>query len=248
MSTDDTEQSPFTRPAFVWAAIVVGLVLVLGAVLAVHAMTTGKTTASPPTASGRPTAATSTPSPSTSSSEASVCGLSGTVMAGTLSKAPAATWAYEGTTAYPTSDTYGPGKTDANGVRYCFQHTPAGAVFAAANAVVQGSDAATAKPWLDYFAAAGPYRDTLLNSGGSGAAASGVRLTIEGFRLLSYDGTTARVDVAFRGSGSGSTVFGSGIYPLRWEGGDWKLAPTSASDLNMVAQIPDLAGYVSWGA
>ena len=113
MSTDDTEQSPFTRPAFVSAAIVVGLVLVLGAVLAVHAMTTGKATASPPTTSASPPAATSTPSPSTGTSEASVCGLPGTVTTGTLSSAPAAAWAYEGTTAYPTSDTYGPGKTDA---------------------------------------------------------------------------------------------------------------------------------------
>ena len=247
MSTDDTEQSPFTRPAFVWAAIVVGLVLVLGAILAVHAMTTGKTTASPPAASGRPTAATSTPSPSTGASQASVCGLSGTVMAGTLSKAPAATWAYEGTTAYPTSDTYGPGKTDANGVRYCFQHTPAGAVFAAANAVVQGSDSAVSGPWAKYVVADGQYRTELLSQVGTPSSTQGTRTTIAGFRVLDYDGTHATIDLAVTASTQGKNVTVSAVYSLIWQGGDWKISADVAKPLD-IASIPDLAGYVSWGA
>ncbi len=247
MSTDDTEQSPFTRPAFVWAAIVVGLVLVLGAVLAVHAMTAGKTTASPPAASGRPTAAPSTPSPSTGAAEASVCGLSGTVTTGTLSKAPAATWAYEGTTAYPTSDTYGPGKTDANGVRYCFQHTPAGAVFAAANALAQGSDPTVSADWVKYALGEGPFRAQLLAEAWTSSSSGGSRMGIAGFRLLSYDGKTAEVDLAVRGAASTGTVTVSGVYMLVWQGGDWKISADVAKPLD-IASIPDLAGYVSWGA
>jgi hypothetical protein len=247
MSSDDNEQNPFTRPAFVSAAIVVGLVVVLGAVLGIKALTAGnKDTAAAPTPSASPTATATQPSPNTGATEASVCGLSGAVMAGTLSTAPAAVWAYEGTTAYPTSKAYGPGATDGDGVRYCFQHSPAGAVFAAANAVVQGSDPAVSASWVKYAIGEGPFRTQLLAESGT-ASSSNPRMSIAGFRLLSYNGRAAEVDIAVRSATGSTTVTASGVYMLVWQGGDWKLSADVAKSLD-VAPIPDLAGYVFWGA
>lgn len=147
--------------------------------------------------------------------------------------------------AYPTSSKAGPADIK-SGVRTCFQHSPEGALFAAANAVVQGSDKATVKAWLDYFVT-GSARDEVLSAGAGSSTASGIRVKIVGFRVLAYDGSSARIDVAVRGSASGKTINLSMVYPLVWENGDWKLNVTDASAPIDVATIPDLAGYISWG-
>ena len=75
-----------------------------------------------------------------------------------------------------------------------------------------------------------------------------MRVEVAGFRLLAYDGQTARVDVAVRGATGGQTVNLSMVYLLVWEGGDWKLSVTDPNAPINVANIPDLAGYISWGA
>ncbi|MHA4915531.1 hypothetical protein, partial [Enterococcus faecium] len=90
--------------------------------------------------------------------------------------------------AYPTSPTYGPGKTAPEGYRYCFQHSPVGALFAAANALAQGSATGNNAAWSQYVLAAGPHRAELLAQGTTSSGTSGSRTTIQGFRLLSYDG------------------------------------------------------------
>ena len=70
-------------------------------------------------------------------------------------------------------------------------------------------------------------------------------MSIVGFRLLHYDGETARVDLAARASSQGQTVTVSGVYELIWQDGDWKISADVAEPLN-VATIPDLAGYIPW--
>ena len=50
-----------------------------------------------------------------------------------------------------------------------------------------------------------------------------MRLQVVGFRVLSYDGENARVDLAVRGSSEGTTVTASAVYKLVWEDGDWKI-------------------------
>jgi hypothetical protein len=246
MSTDDTEQNPFTRPAFVSAAVIVGLVLVLGAVLGIRAMTKGNQgAAASPASSSAPTASSASPT-STATADASVCGLPGAVMTGALSTAPPAVWAYQGTTAYPTSKSYGPAATTTGGVRYCFQHSPSGALLAAANALVQGSDPTVSADWVKYALGEGQYRAQVLANLGTSSSSSS-RLSIAGFRVLSYDGKTARVDLAARTASGTGTISVSGVYTLVWQGGDWKISADVAKPLD-TALIPDLAGYVPWGA
>lgn len=242
---DDSERSPFTRPAFLIAAVVVILIVAAGAVVIVLNTTRhdpSPTTEPTPTRSAAPTT-----EPSAAAGGASVCGLDGTEASASLTSAPAAKWAYENTTAYPTSNEFGPGDTTTEGVRFCFQHSPEGALFAATNAVAQGSDPSIASSWIEYFlAAAAPNRSQLV-SDVSSASSSTSRLRVAGFRLLAYADSTARVEIAVRASGSGNAVYGSVIYNLVWEAGDWKLLPTDVNNPLQMTQLPDLAGYVAWG-
>lgn len=250
MTTEDNEQSPFTKPGFIIAAVVVFLIVVLGVVIGFVNANRNDPEPAPSPSSPTNTSAAPTTEPSAVAGGASVCGLSGEVLSGSLTTAPEAKWDYQGTTAYPTSKEFGPGKTNSLGVRSCFQHSPEGAVLAAANATVQGSDSdpKMIKSWLNYFIAEGPKREAVLSQGaGAGTSGQGVRIQVAGFRLLAYDGETARVDIAVRGAANGQTVTLSMVYDLVWEGGDWKLKVSDASAPINVANIPDVAGYVTWG-
>lgn len=245
MATDDNEQNPFTRPGFIAAAVVVVLVVVLGLVIAIVNAT--RSDDPEPTPEPSPTTSTApTSDPSDVAGGASVCGLEGEELAGTLSTAPAADWAYQGTTAYPTSPEFGPGETSADGVRFCFQHSPTGALFMAANALVQGSDPAASQAWIEYALADGPYREELIGQVGDTSGSESTRMSLAGFRMLAYDGDTARVDLAVRASSEGQNLTLSGVYELVWQDGDWKISADVAQPLN-TATVPDLAGYITWG-
>lgn len=245
MAEDETTQSPFTRPWFIIAAVLVAVVVVAGVVLAIWTATRGD---DPPPAdpSPAPPAAPSA-TPTADAGGASICGLDGVELTGTVTTAPDAEWEYQDVYAYPVSTTAGPGETADEGYRYCFQHTPEGALFAAANVLVQGSALTTADAWFEYVLAPGPYRDQLVADQRSTqpTTTEGTRLSIVGFRVLAYDGTTARVDLAVRGSAQGTTLTLSGVYELVWEG-DWKVSTDMPAPMN-IAPIPDTAGYTPWG-
>ncbi len=243
MSIDSTEQtpSPFTRPGFITAALVVALVVVLGIVLAI--VNAGRNP--DPTSTTAPEA-TPTPAASSSSGDAeSICGLRGEELDGTVTTSPAADWQYVGTVAYPTSSTAGPGATDlAAGFGYCFQRSPEGALFAAAHALAVGF-APENRAWLEYVVAPGPFREELLTEG-TGSSSEGIRARIGGFRVLSYDGATARIDLAGEGSTPAGSMTFSVVYELTWHDGDWKIRADTATPFDF-SSIPNLAGYVTWG-
>lgn len=238
MASDGTS-TPWTQPKFLIAAILVIALIVLGVVLALSGRDEPAGGPSTPTT-------TSTASAPVNAGSESVCGLPGYADSGTLTTAPAAEWLFQGTTAYPTSSEYGPGGTSPEGVRYCFQHTPTGALFAAANAIVQGSFVDTSVPWIEYFLSMEtPNRDQLVNDTPMGSSEE-TRMNIVGFRVLAYDDQTARIDMAVRAVGAGNTVYGSAVYDLVWEAGDWKLLPVDASNPLRLAQLPDPSGYIAW--
>lgn len=240
MASDETS-TPWAQPKFLIAAVVVIALVILGVVLALS----GKDEP----AGGSSTPATTSSAPASAPVNAgaeSVCGLPGYADSGTLTSAPEAEWLFQSTTAYPTSSEYGPGATSPEGVRYCFQHTPAGALFAAANAVVQGSFVDTSVPWIKYFVSEQTAnRDQLVNDTPMGSSTE-TRMNIVGFRVLAYDGEEARIDMAIRAVGGGNTVYASAVYDLVWEDGDWKLLPVDASNPLRLAQIPDPSGYIVW--
>lgn len=245
MATDD-EPNPFTRPGFIAAAVVVALIVVLGIVLVIMNATRDGGPGPTPPPSPDTTTTAPTPDTTTAASDESICGLDGQVLTGTVTSAPDAEWKYQGTIGYPTSSTYGPGETTSEGVRYCFQHSPTGALFMAANAVAQGSDPTTSPQWATQALAAGRYRDELLAPVSGGSSPEGTRLTIAGFRILNYDGATARVDLGTRISSEGQNLTMSAVYELVWQDGDWKISSDVPAPID-AASIPDLAGYITWG-
>lgn len=250
MSSQDQSEtrSPFTRPGFLVAAVLVVAIVVVGVVVGILNATRAEDDpprTSPTTAAPTPSATTASPTDEPTADE-SVCGLEPGDSEGTLSSAPETEWHFQGTTAYPTSPTYGPGATDENGVRYCFQHSPEGALFAAANAVVQGSDAETSTDWINYFLSEdSPERDQLLDDVAAGSPSS-LRMTVAGFRLLNFDGDSANVDMAVEAVGGGNSTYASAVYDLVWEAGDWKLLPQDIDNPLRMAEIPDISGYVTW--
>lgn len=248
MSSSTSEKSPFTRPSFIAAAMVIALIVVSGVMIGVL-NATRKTPS--PAAPDAQSAIPSTPQvePSEAHGETSVCGLAGKVLEGRLPTGPTAEWQYQGTTAYPTSSEFGPGATDPAGFRYCFQHSPEGALFAAANALATATDQSLMPTWIEYFASKGANRDDLLSEGNVSKSTSnneGTRLKLTGFRLLAYNGNTARVDLAVHGSTPNGTVTLSMVYELVWQDGDWKLNTDSENPVN-VASIPNISGYVAFG-
>ena len=250
MSTEDNKaRNPFTTWYFIASAVAVGLIVVLGVVLAIlNSRDDGSSATPAPPVTTQTDAATGSSAPQTSQAaeSTSVCGLAGDDQSATLATAPEASWQYQGTTAYPTSSTFGPGRTDASGVRSCFQRSVTGALFAAANAVAQGTETSTAATWLDSFMTKDSPRDSL-NGAAGGDFESGVRANVTGFKVLDYTGTTASIDMAVTGSSTGQSVDLSMVYNLRWEDGDWKLVVTDPTNLINVSTIPNLAGYISWG-
>lgn len=245
MATEDEEKSPFTRPGFIVSAAVVGAIVVIGVIVGVNIALKPTPTPSP-SASEPSTSATPTPAEGVEGG-ASVCGLEGVVTDDAeITTMPQAEWKYEGAIAYPVNPEFGPAETAAEGYRYCFQRSPEGAVFASANATVQGSSPAIAGAWIDYFLSTkAPNRAELLegvSAGGSGSS----RVTIVGFRVLAYDGTTARIDIATQVMAQGKTVYGSAIYALVWEDGDWKLLPDDPATPLPFAVIPNASSYIPW--
>ena len=247
MATDETSQSPFTKPSFIIAAILMAFIIIFG--IAIVFINVAKRDVVPVPPETDQSSSTSSPPPTTPivEDDASICGLKGVVLEGSLPIAPETQWQYQDTIAYPISPQYGPGAVSDEGYRYCFQRSPEGALFMAGNAISQGTyDHQMAGAWLNYVVAEGPYREELLQDTGSAQSLSNGRLSIQGFRLLAYTGDTARVDIAVRATVNGQTVVFSGVYDLVWQSGDWKISTETPEPLNM-AQIPDVSGYIAWG-
>ncbi|MFF7684494.1 hypothetical protein ACFZA2_17220 [Microbacterium sp. NPDC007973] len=246
---DDTQQSPFARPGFIVGAVVVAALLITAVFLTVLNLNRGNDAAPPegnPSSSSSASAAP-TPSESAVAGGVSVCGLDGVELSGRVTTPPTAEWAYVRTVAYPTSKTYGPAATTSEGVPTCFQHSPTGALFAAATALAVPADPTLARAWIETALSSGTYRDKLLAEANTGSETSGVRLQLVGFKVLSYDGKTASIDLAVRGSTEGQTVTGSAVYALVWEDGDWKIDANNPAPFDF-ASIPDTSGYIAWGA
>jgi hypothetical protein len=248
-SDDSTGPNPYTRPGFLAAAALVIILAVVGVVLGIASLTRDDSNESTP-----PTPATTTPESQPSalpsdlastSASSSICGLEGEILSGTVTIAPTSGWDFQGTTAYPISTEHGPAEDTSDGVRSCFQRSPEGALFMAANAVVQGSDSETGLAWADYFLADGPYRDALLADVTYSDDAPESRMSIVAFRMLDYNGDSARVDIAARVSTQTATSTVSGVYELVWADGDWKIDTTTEEPIRY-APIPDTAGYIPW--
>ncbi|PVW03023.1 hypothetical protein DEA06_14785 [Microbacterium sp. Gd 4-13] len=234
---------PFRRRRFVIAAIAVGAIVLLGAVAIIASLLAG----------GNDEEAEPTPTTSVSSStdasdpDPSVCGLDGYEEGSSLDAPPTNEWELVGTVAAPLSDDAGPGVVENNGFRNCYAHTAEGALFAAVNYTAVGTDA-TLAPQLPGLVATGPGRDALatqIAAAGGAPSTNAQRAQVTGYKIASYSGDSATIDLALDYSTTGLVSL-----PLRleWEGGDWKMILTDSGKPPLApSQLENLGGYTPWG-
>ena len=242
--TNTEQRSPLSRPGFIAAAIVVGIIVLTAIIVLATSLTRGSDDNDT-----QPTEDTSTSStPSAEASDESVCGLSGFDTENTLTNAPDTTWELVGTVAAPTDPKgAGPGIID-DGFRSCYAHTAEGALFASINLMAMGTDNRLAPELSKRFLVPGPGQDAALEREKSGEDASGdqnFRAQLAGFKINSYSADETTVDLVFQVSSSGALVSIPNV--LQWSGGDWK-GVTDAEGNNPLqpAQVENLGGYIPW--
>ena len=247
----DDDGSPWTQPRFLAAAMLVGLIVILGLILTVTGGSNGDANSRPQETPARPPAAT----PVAEDPDESVCGLAPGEQS-LPTKAPDAKWGLQGTFAVPRQpEVHGPG-TVRSGVPACFAHSPTGALFATVNIYAALSDFSRKRPSdprsvIRQIIATGPGRDAILanlpsnSDSADTASASGVQ--IAGFSIVRYENRSAVVDVAFRVDRPGATGYVHGASTMRWERRDWKLVlAQDGRPFDSMEQIATLDGYVPW--
>lgn len=242
-TSSNDEPGMWASPKMVGSAALISIVVLVGIVLVVLGPSGADPTPAPTVA-----APLSTSAAPAKVDDPSVCGLKDVQLDGTVATAPDTTWALVGTVAAPSVAGAGPGISKPSGFRGCYSHTPTGAVLAGTNFLIGASNTASRRETIDRMAAPGPARDRGL-AGLAKAASSptDARVQIAGFRLVSYNGSQATVDIALSVVVGDSAPLMSQVTDLVWVGGDWKVRGSDDGNfLTPVRRIADLGGYVVW--
>ena len=237
----NAEQPFYRRPVWIVVAIFLAVILVGGGIAAVTGAFNGQdnTTSRP------------TPAPSQTADvpegAASICGLEGYETASNLTSAPTAEWKIIGSTAAPQSSAAGPGTDEDGGLfNTCFAHTPTGALFASANYLATTTDSRnTERVWE--LLADGKAKDLLRSTPPTDNvdASASTRGQVSGFKVDSYDGSSATIDLAVTISGTGAAdQLISYPVVLTWEDGDWKVVFTEQGPPIAPSALSSLGGYI----
>ncbi len=238
-SDEDEPRSPWARPGFVIAAAFVGLLVVLGAWLLATGGEQDAATPGTTATEGQPTAP--------ADDSASVCGLAPGAQEVPQS-APPLSWQVLAGVGVPSSPTAGPGEVDGDGVRWCYERSPWGAVLAAANFLAAQFDYDRLPGTLARSAVPGEHRDATVatfeglteQEYAQGIAAS--RVEVVGFRVPAYDGDTAVIDLLARNpAGQRLAVPVVAV----WSEGDWKI-DMAATEHSGWTLVTDATGFVTW--
>lgn len=237
--TDSGSASPFTRRGFVIAALAVA-VLALCAVAAVLANLLGgadRDAAAPPAG---PASSDAVPA-----AAASICGLPGYQPTGSLTEAPATKWVLFGRFAVPDSrNQYGPGTINPDGLRTCYAHNPTGVLYAAANLTGMSTDSTLRSDVIRAMVASGPGQEAALAGAQTEAEPSAVTFQVAAFRVTSYTGDRATVDLVLRASNGAYLSF---VEDWVWQDGDWKIVYSNDGSTRFPPQqIASLGGYIPW--
>lgn len=243
MSDQSEQPNPFRSRRFILSMVVVAVIALCAVIILISNLTGGRNQADPTTAPTASTLAPTTPT-AVSDPDPSTCGFKGYEVRGTVSAAPTTKWELVGTVAAPTDPvSVGPGVTDASGFRSCFAHTPTGALYAAVNVMALASDRSLTKELANKLVVRGTGQQALLKQADA-AAASGTRYQVAGFKIDSYTGATATVDLAVNFSTGQMLSF---PIQLQWLEGDWKVKTTDDGGFTLTpAQLQSLGGYVAW--
>lgn len=230
------DQSPWTRPWFIASAAVAVVLIALGvAYVALPSPSAGQTPApaSPATAAAAATA----------QAGQSVCGLPAGDQRYPSVGLPTR-WELLGRVAVPTDPKgIGPGKVEGS-VRTCYQHSPTGALYAAANAfgtsalpngqTILFKDLAATSPMRDRYLATPPAQDSMDSS---------TSAQIGGFKVVSYTPDSATISLGMKVTQAANAGYVAVTYALRWEAEDWKIV---LEDSNPSGSLKDLSDFVPW--
>ncbi|GAA3577673.1 hypothetical protein [Kribbella ginsengisoli] len=205
----------------------------------------GSGSATPPPAGeavALPTGSTSTGSSGTSSS----CGLPDGDQATPSSRPPTADlWEISRRVVVPRSSAYGPAKTDSDGFRRCFAHSPTGAVYAAYNLIAALADQTKIIPTATKLMVPGRDTDLLLQEVRKETPdTASTPAQVAGYRIVDADRDRVTIMLAM----PAKTEFMSGTFTLTWHAGDWHLVPPpdAAAVGTPYAQHHNLNDFVEW--
>jgi len=259
--SENEAQSPFGR-SFIAACIVIGAVLLCGAILIISNLTSSDASATsavrqrpsgalPATPTGEeagqpsgPATPSSTGQPSKSVG-ATCCNLADGDRT-FPSKAPAVDgWEVSRRVVVPRSSTYGPATTDPDGFRRCFAHSPTGAVYAAYNAIAAVADQRQAIRTARKLMLPGSDTDALIRElSREEPSAESAATQLAGYRFLDASRDRATLMLAI----PVESAYMSVTLTLVWHDDDWRLQPPSPGEPvgAPFSQHRDLSGFVPW--
>lgn len=224
------EGGPKTDRRLIVAVAVVALIVIAGFAL-ILSRALGGSNEPATTGSGEPT----------NEGSSSVCGLPDGDQ-NVPTDAPPTSWYFIGKVAAPEAETIGPGRKSGAGVRSCFAHNPAGALFAAATLaaeIYQRDDLTRAS--LEARSVPGPELDDAL---GSDLGSPGPPSQIVGFRFDDYTSERATVTLATQiTEGPNRGAIGATPMTLVWQDADWLLQLGQASEPLV---LNSLEGFIKW--
>ena len=204
-----------------------------GATTTVTAPATGTATKTGPVA-GSPATSTGTTSAATNG-----CGFTdGWSETDAATSAPSVTWDQVSSMAAPTSKQFGPRKASGpdNAVRTCYQHSPTGAVLAAINIAVGGSDPKASDAVVNAQFTNGPGKQEALSQEAQAGSA-----TVAGYQVQACNAAGGcLISVAFSAQGS----YVEAVMPMVWRGGDWKVNG-NVTGLSDSGALNNLDGFVA---
>jgi hypothetical protein len=256
----DRENNGGPSPAWIGSAVLLGMVAIGLVIVLIHAATSGKpgtpTAASPPGAPSGSTAQAggappggSPPATAPGAGQAgrpAGCATTGTDQTIPTSPPAGVTWSLTGGFAVPSSAADGPTLHGPGGVRYCYSHTPLGAVLAASNLgqgtgspqEIQDASLKLSVVPNQYSAQVASTPAPPRDNRGSGQFA--------GFRMISYSPDQASIGLAASIPGQTDS------YPLltvamQWYQGDWRAVPQPGPTVVVTgSSATSLAGFVPW--
>ncbi|TCC56981.1 hypothetical protein E0H73_31315 [Kribbella pittospori] len=242
MRPEHENKSPFGR-GFVTACVVVSVVLLCGVLLLVSTLTSDDDQqAAAQTAP--PAAASTTPDTEPAAAGDGRCGLpEGDQTIPT--KPPAVdSWEVSRRVVVPRSSAAGPARTDPDGFRHCFAHSPTGAVFAAYNVVAAFADQEQALATIKKLVVPGPDADALTRAQSESEPSGSGASQVAGFRVLDAGGDRATIMLAL----PVESAYASITLTMRWYDGDWRLQspPPGEAVGDPISQHRDLSDFVPW--
>jgi hypothetical protein len=161
---------------------------------------------------------------------------------------PAVTWQFDGAMLIPLQVAGGPAATRPNGVKYCFAHSPTGAVLAAMVLLGQVQNRSIVLDVLEQRVVPGPGQAKAIAQAKLDMATpdDGTSVQFVGFKVVSYpkDGSQAIIQIASQVADQG---VGALLVTMQWSKGDWRAVLQDDGSFNGTVEpdiLSSLNGYV----